>query len=56
VLGRQVYSFLTALAERPGRADPPEGHASDLGIRRRARPVDARAVGQGRGVAAAIAR
>ena len=43
------------VAERGGRADPPQGHAGDPDHRRGARRVDAGTVGRGQGVAAAIA-
>jgi hypothetical protein len=41
------------IAERGGRADPPEGDASDPNHQRRARRLDARTVGRGQGAAAA---
>jgi len=43
------------IAERGGRADPSQGDAGDPAHRRRAGRVDARTVGRGQGVAAALA-
>jgi len=43
-------------AERDRRAHPPEGHAGNSDDGRRARRLDARAVGRGEGAAAALAR
>ena len=42
-------------SERCRRADPSQGHAADPDDRRRAGRLDARTVGRGKGVAAAIA-
>ena len=44
------------VAERGGRADPPQGHAGDPDHRRGARRLDARAVGRSEGIAATPAR
>ena len=55
---RQVLregKFSDHRTERGGRADPSQGDAGDPDDRRRARCVDARAVGRGQGIAAAIA-